>query len=294
MVEDREGPGEGVDVQDTGGAGDAQRDVSPGRVAVPAGPARIYGGERPVRHGASLELDGQYGAVVYPGGAEEGPHLGVDAARLRVQQPAQRVGDVDGVVHERAAARELRVKEPAVRYLTVVRPVDGQDAPDPTGTHDLSRPRDRRMVPDREGDPELPPGRSDARIMATASSTVVAMGFSHSTCAPPSSAAMTSRACSEFSEQTITRLAESNNSRASSKKRTPKPSAASTAPGSFVVRHPDEVGVSERAERRRVLRGVDVGEAEDADPDAHPCPPSVTGRPVLTDSVAASPILSAS
>src|SRR5919112_2975919 len=39
---------------------------------------------------------------------------------------------------------------------------------------------------------------------------------------------------------------------------------------------------------------MDVGEAEEADPDAHARPPSVTGSPVRTDSVAARPILSAS
>src|ERR671915_101245 len=39
---------------------------------------------------------------------------------------------------------------------------------------------------------------------------------------------------------------------------------------------------------------MDVGEADDADPDAHSQPPSVTGSPVRTDSVAARPILSAS
>src|ERR687898_1530235 len=39
---------------------------------------------------------------------------------------------------------------------------------------------------------------------------------------------------------------------------------------------------------------MDVGEADEADPDAHARPPSVTGSPVRTDSVAARPILSAS
>jgi hypothetical protein len=61
---------------------------------------------------------------------------------------------------------------------------------------------------------------------------------------------------------------------------------------SVIVRNPDEVGGIEGRKHARVRRGVDVGEANDA--DSHARSPNVTGLPVTTDSVAASPILSAS
>jgi hypothetical protein len=66
------------------------------------------------------------------------------------------------------------------------------------------------------------------------------------------------------------------------------------SPGRVSIRNPDEVRRSEFDECGGVRRGVDVGEADDADPYTHPTPPSVTGLPVRTDCVAASPILSAS
>ena len=80
---------------------------------------------------------------------------------------------------------------------------------------------------------------------------------------------------------------------ASSKKRTRTPGRLPAA-RRVVVRDPDEVSRVERGEHGSVVRSVDVGEAHEADPDAHPRPPSVTGEPVAADSVAARPILSAS
>jgi hypothetical protein len=68
-----------------------------------------------------------------------------------------------------------------------------------------------------------------------------------------------------------------------------------TAAGSVAaVSDPHEVGGIERREHGRVLRGVDVREADYAYPDAHRTPPGTTGLPVFTDSMAAWPILSAS
>src|SRR3712207_3019818 len=60
------------------------------------------------------------------------------------------------------------------------------------------------------------------------------------------------------------------------------------------VRYPDKVSGIEGGEHARVRPSVDVGEANHADPDAHPRPPKATALPLVTDSVAARPILSAS
>ncbi len=138
MVEGREALGEGVHVQYPGGAGDPERHIAPGRVTLPAGPARVYGGEGAIGHGSALEFQRQDGAVVDPFGPEEGSDLGVDVLRLGIEHPAQRIGDVDGVVHDRPATRQLGVQKPAARDLAVVRPVDREDASDPPRAHDLS------------------------------------------------------------------------------------------------------------------------------------------------------------
>ena len=130
--------------------------------------------------------------------------------------------------------------------------------------------------------------------MVHASSSVVAMGFSQSTCTPPSRAGITSRAWFLFSEQTTTASTSSNSESAFSKNRTPKSCCGLSAAIGVFVRDPDEIRRIEVPEHGGVGRGVDVGEADDADPDAHCGPPSVTGSPVRTDSVAARPILSAS
>ena len=50
----------------------------------------------------------------------------------------------------------------------------------------------------------MTPARSQASIMARASSSVVAIGFSQSTCAPAAAAISTSGRCLLFSEQTST------------------------------------------------------------------------------------------
>jgi hypothetical protein len=64
-------------------------------------------------------------------------------------------------------------------------------------------------------------------MMASASSTVVEMGFSQSTCTPSCRAGITSLAWLLFSEQTTTASTTLNRDAASSKNRTPKRSAAS-------------------------------------------------------------------
>ena len=67
-----------------------------------------------------------------------------------------------------------------------------------------------------------------------------------------------------------------------------------SAPSRFPIRDPDEVHSFEFGERCGVRRSVDVGEADYTDLNTHSRTPGVTGLPDKTDSVAASPILSAS
>src|SRR5215217_9172231 len=75
-----------------------------GRVTVPAGPAGVDGGEGAVGEGAAFEIEGQDGGVVGLSCSEKRIYLRVDALHLDVEHPAQNVGEVDGVVHHRAAA----------------------------------------------------------------------------------------------------------------------------------------------------------------------------------------------
>src|SRR5215217_2768564 len=130
---------ERVHVEDAGGARYSEGHVAPGRVAVAAGPARVYGGEGAVGEGAAFELQGQDGGIIRPSCSEECIYLRVDALQLDIEHPAEQVGEVDGVVHHRAAARELEVEEPTARDLTAVRAAYGQHATQGSAANDLPR-----------------------------------------------------------------------------------------------------------------------------------------------------------
>src|SRR5215211_7527530 len=294
VVEDRQALGEGVNVQNPRGAGDPERHVSPGRVALPAGPARVYGRERPVGYDAAIELERQDGTVVDVLGAEERADLGVDALRLCAEHPAQSVGDVDRVVHDRPASCQIAIEEPAAGDLAVVRAVDREHAPDSARAHDLPGLPDSGEVTHREGDPELPPGihggldhgprvtdRRGDRLLAEHVRSMLE-GRDH---IPRVVAVLGADYHRVYGLEETPRVVEVADA---------EPLRCLTTAGAIVVHDAHEVGGVERREHVRVLRSVDVGEAHQPDPDAHPRPLSATDLPVFTDSMAAWPILRAS
>ena len=137
------------------------------------------GRQRPLR-------DERLGQRADPGDALAGDVLG-------------QVDDVRADVAQRARAGHLPLQPPHQRELRVDDPVlqvDGADVPDraePAGGDELGHERHRRHPPVVEAAHRprpRPPGRPAAAAIASASATVLASGFSHSTCLPAASAAM--------------------------------------------------------------------------------------------------------
>src|SRR5919199_2827826 len=158
VVEDGQMPGEGIHLEDAGGAGDPQSHVAPRRVSLAARPTRVYRGERAICYNAALELERKDRAIVDCFGSEEGSDLSVNGAYLGTEDPPQGVGDVDGVVHYRPAARRVGIQKPASWDPPVVSTIDRENATDGAGPHGLTRLPHRGEITHGEGSPELQPG----------------------------------------------------------------------------------------------------------------------------------------
>src|SRR5919202_2071893 len=158
VVEDGQVPGEGVHLEDAGGAGDSERHIAPRRVSLATRPTRVYRCERAIGYDAALKLERKNRAIVDGFGPEEGPNLGVYGAYLDTEDPTQGVGDVDGVVHYRPAARRVGIQKPASWDPPVVSTIDREDATDGAGPHGLTRLPHRGEITHGEGSPELQPG----------------------------------------------------------------------------------------------------------------------------------------